>query len=271
MTHLRENRVSETRGPDFLTVDGHRLEYAEYPGRDPALVFLHEGLGCLALWRNFPARIAAATGLRCIVYSRYGYGQSDIRDKPVTIDYMHREADAALPALLQALDIRNPILIGHSDGASIALLAAGLPGVAPKGLVVMAPHVFVEEISIASIRAAGKAFADTDMKARMARYHRDPEKTFRGWHDAWLLPAFRDWNIEACLPSIDCPTLAIQGEDDEYGTLAQLDAVAAGTASPCEVKTLSSCGHAPHKDQPERTEGLMIRFIEELVERTSGF
>ena len=260
----------ETPPPSFVTANGHALEYSDLPGPAPALVFLHEGLGCLSLWRDFPKRIAAATGLRCITYSRYGYGQSDIRREAVSMDYMHREAQAALPDLLDGLGIQNPILIGHSDGASIALLAAGLTGIRPRGVVVLAPHVFVEDISIASIRAAGEAFTATDMRTRMARYHRDPVRTFSGWHDAWLLPEFRDWNIEACLPAITCPVLAIQGEDDEYGTQAQVKATAAGVAGPCSVTILPACGHAPQKDKPQETEALITGFIHGLLERTDA-
>ncbi len=267
---MRENPDVAAPLPTFATANGHTLEYSDLPGSDPALVFLHEGLGCLALWRGFPQRIAAATGRRCLAYSRYGYGQSDILREAFTKDYMHLEAQAALPDLLNGLGIRNPILIGHSDGASIALLAAGSTGIRPAGVVVLAPHVFVEDISIASIQAAGQTFATTDMQARMARYHRDSARTFRGWHDAWLRPDFRDWNIEGCLPSIDCPVLAIQGEDDEYGTEAQLTALAAGLGGPCNVTLLPNCGHAPHKDQQERTEALISKFINGLLERTGA-
>ena len=249
----------------FITAGGHSLEYQLIPAHQinrPTLVLLHEGLGSVAMWRDFPARLAAATGCRTLVYSRYGYGQSDVLVEPFATDYMHREAGQTLPELLAALDLENPVLVGHSDGASIALLHAGA-GHPVAGLAVMAPHCFVEDISIRSIAAAKVAFATTDLPVKLAKYHSDPKRTFLGWNDIWLHPAFRSWNIEDCLPQIRCPILAIQGEDDEYGSMAQIEAIAAGaTAAPdVELLKLADCRHSPHKDQPVAVIDAIDRFL----------
>lgn len=227
------------------------------------LVFLHEGLGSVALWRDFPAAVAAETDRRALVYSRYGYGQSDVLEEPFDIGYMHDEGTIALPGLLDALGLETPILIGHSDGASIALLHAGLSGRKVAGLVLMAPHVFVEPVSVNSIQAIGDQFDRSGMAERLARYHRDPVRTFRGWNDIWLHPAFRDWNIENCLPAIDCPVLVIQGEDDEYGTAEQVLAVERGVSGPCTTIMLPDCGHSPQRDQ----RGPVLRAIGAFVAR----
>jgi pimeloyl-ACP methyl ester carboxylesterase len=246
----------------FLSVRGHRIEYQRIAGAAdcPTLVFLHEGLGSIGQWRDFPARIAAATGLPALVYARYGYGQSDVLQQPFGVDFMHREAIEALPELLRALDIERPILIGHSDGASIALIYAG-SGYGLRGLVALAPHVFVEDISIEGIVAAKQAFATTDLPQKLARHHRDPAKTFYGWNDVWLAPAFRSWNIERYLPAIRCPLLAIQGYGDEYGSMAQLDAIARQAGGPVELQKLEDCGHSPHRDQPDKVASAIVEFV----------
>jgi pimeloyl-ACP methyl ester carboxylesterase len=173
---------------------------------------------------------------------------------------MHREALEMLPELLRSLGVERPILVGHSDGASIALIYAG-SGHPLRGLVAMAPHVFVEDISIAGITAAKQAFETTDLPQKLARHHRDPVKTFYGWNDVWLAPAFRGWNIERFLPAIKCPLLAIQGYGDEYGTMAQVDAIARQAGGPVEVLKLADCGHSPHKDQPEIVATSIIDFV----------
>jgi pimeloyl-ACP methyl ester carboxylesterase len=248
----------------FVTVGNQHLEYALIPPRDaaaPTLVLLHEGLGSLAMWRDFPARLAAATGLATLVYSRLGYGKSDPLAAPRRVDYMHEEALETLPALRDALAIADPILVGHSDGASIALIHAGAGRFPVRGLILEAPHVFVEDVSVASIAAAKEAYATTDLRARLARYHDDVDGAFRGWNDIWLAPAFRDWNIESSLAGVRCPTLVIQGADDEYGTTAQLDAIAAKVAGPIETLLLKDCRHSPHRDQPEAILVAMTRFI----------
>ena len=253
----------------FVGAAGRRLECIDIPAHQvqrPALVFLHEGLGSVAMWRDFPVRVAHATGCRTVVYSRYGYGQSDLLEAPHGTDYMHREAREALPDLLHALGIERPVLVGHSDGASIALIHAGDGRWECAGLALMAPHCFVEDISIRSIEQAKVVFETTDLASKLARYHRDPVSTFHGWNDIWLHPDFRAWNIEDSLPGIRCPILAIQGEDDEYGTMAQVEAIPRGAvASPSvEVLKLADCRHSPHKDQPEAVIRGIVDFVDAL-------
>jgi pimeloyl-ACP methyl ester carboxylesterase len=237
----------------FLKVAGRTLSY-EWVGEErgqPALVFLHEGLGSIRQWRDFPARVAAATGARALVYDRYGYGQSDVLQEPRrTVQFMHQEGLESLPALLSALEIQEPILVGHSDGASIALIHAGA-GHEVRGVVAMAPHVFIEPICLSSIAKASQTFESTDLPQRLGRYHRDARKTFYGWADVWLDPQFKGWDIrDDYLPKVGCPVLAIQGHDDEYGTMAQLDEIEARVAAPCTLLKLENCGHSPFRDQP---------------------
>jgi pimeloyl-ACP methyl ester carboxylesterase len=227
-------------------------------------VFLHEGLGSLAMWRDFPAKVAAATGCRTLVYSRYGYGESDVLTEAFGVRYMHDEALVALPELLDKLGIDKPVLVGHSDGGSIALIHAGGAGRNVAGLILMAPHVFVEDISIASIAQAKVTFETTDLAQKLGKYHRDPVKTFRGWNDIWLHPDFRAWNIEEVLPHVTCPVFAIQGEDDEYGTPAQVEAIRRQAKGEVEVLMLADCRHSPHKDQPQATLEAMAGFIERI-------
>jgi len=253
----------------FVTACGRTLEYQLIPAHQinrPTLVLLHEGLGSVAMWRDFPARLAAASGCHTLVYSRYGYGQSDVLQAPFGTDFMHREAREALPELLAALNIEKPVLVGHSDGASIALLHAGDGRFMVEGLVVMAPHCFVEDISIRSIEAARLAFETTDLPARLAKYHRDVNRTFYGWNDIWLHPEFRPWNIEDCLAGIRCPILAIQGVDDEYGSMAQIEAIAAqASAAPdVELLKLADCRHSPHRDQTQAVIDATVRFVDRL-------
>jgi pimeloyl-ACP methyl ester carboxylesterase len=251
----------------FVEAAGHQLEYQLIPAHQlnrPTLVFLHEGLGSLAMWRDFPAKVAAATGCRTLVYSRYGYGQSDVLETPFGVRYMHDEALLALPRLLDKLDIKRPILIGHSDGGSIALIHAGGARREVAGLILLAPHVFVEDLSIASIAQAKVTFETTDLAQKLGKYHRDPAKTFWGWNDIWLHPDFRAWNIEEYLPKVACPVLALQGEDDEYGTPAQVEAIRKQAKGEVEVLMLADCRHSPHKDQPQATLEAMAGFIERI-------
>jgi pimeloyl-ACP methyl ester carboxylesterase len=251
----------------FVEAAGHQLEYQLIPAHQlnrPTLVFLHEGLGSLAMWRDFPAKVAAATGCRTLVYSRYGYGESDVLAESFGVRYMHDEALVALPELLDKLGIDKPVLVGHSDGGSIALIHAGGAGREVAGLILMAPHVFVEDLSIASIAQAKVAFETADLGQKLGRYHRDPVKTFRGWNDIWLHPDFRAWNIEEVLPRVTCPVLAIQGEDDEYGTPAQVEAIRRQAKGEVEVLMLADCRHSPHKDQPQATLEAMAGFIERI-------
>jgi pimeloyl-ACP methyl ester carboxylesterase len=251
----------------FVRVRERNLEYQLIPAHQinrPTLVLLHEGLGSVSMWRDFPARVATATGCRTLTYSRHGYGRSDVLEEAFKPDFMHREARDVLPELLAALDIENPVLVGHSDGASIALLHAGDRCNTVAGLVVMAPHCFVEDISIRSIEAAKVAFETTDLPEKLAKYHRDARRTFHGWNDIWLDPDFRSWNIEDCLPHIRCPILAIQGVDDEYGTMAQIEAIAAqASSSPgVELLKLADCRHSPHRDQTLAVIDAIGRFID---------
>ena len=227
------------------------------------LVFLHEGLGSIRQWRDFPAKVAAATGRRALVYDRYGYGQSDVlREKRRTVRFMHDEALLALPSLLKELDIEDPILVGHSDGASIALIYAG-SGKKTRGVAAMAPHVFIEPICLSSIEKAAETFETTDLPARLGKYHRDARKTFYGWADVWRDPEFKGWDIrDDYLPNIRCPVLAIQGYDDEYGTMAQLDELQ--RISKAQTLKLEGCGHSPFRDQPERTLEAVAAFIRRI-------
>ena len=259
---------------DFLKAGGHRLEYQIHlPGdRDeahaasrPTLVFLHEGLGSVALWKQFPREVAKAANCPALVYSRLGYGKSDKLAAPRAVDYMHREATEVLPEVLDLLQINTPILIGHSDGASIALIHAGAGKYPVRGVVAMAPHVFVEDITVRSIAEAKRTFQNTDLAQRLGRYHDDPEATFRGWNDIWLHPDFRGWNIEGCLAEIRCPVLLIQREDDQYGTVAQVEAIARQVPGPVETLMLPDCAHSPHQsNQKDATVAAIAGFVSNL-------
>jgi pimeloyl-ACP methyl ester carboxylesterase len=260
--------LSASQEISFVTIRERRLEVgriaAPRPG-GPTLVFLHEGLGSLSMWRDFPQQAVTTTGCAAVAYSRYGHGQSEVLREPRTVDYMHVEALEVLPELLGRLGVRDPVLVGHSDGASIALVyAAGRIEV--RGLVLMAPHVFVEDLSVKSIAEAKTAFETTDLPQRLARHHADADKTFRGWNDIWLDTDFRAWNIEETLPRVHCPILAIQGFDDEYGTMAQLEAIGAQAGGAVELLRLTDCRHSPHRDQPQVVIEAMTRFIERLGE-----
>ena len=246
-----------------MASDPAALETFDIPGDEPALLLLHEGLGSVALWRDFPQRLAAATGRRTLAYSRQGYGRSPPLDGPRRVRYMHDEALEVLPAFRTLHRLDRPVLVGHSDGASIALIHAG-GGHATAGLVLMEPHVFVEDVTGASIAAARDAWRTTDLHRRLARYHDDAEGAFRGWNDVWLLPEFRVWNIEENLSAVRCPVLLVQGRDDEYGTLAQLDAIERQVAGPVERLELPECGHSPHRDQPGPTLAAVARFVAAL-------
>jgi pimeloyl-ACP methyl ester carboxylesterase len=240
-----------------------RLEY-EWVGQAtcavPTVVFLHEGLGSVAMWKDFPARFCHEHGLRGLVFSRYGYGRST--PKPPAEhwlpDFMHAQAQEVLPALFAQLGIERPWLFGHSDGGSIALLHAAKFD--PSGIVVVAPHILVEDISIASIEKARVAYATTDLRARLAKYHDDPDSAFRGWNDIWLDPAFRAWRIDDQLATIRCPVLAVQGEDDEYGSLDQIRGIQARLPQ-TRLCVIPRCGHSPHRDQPALLSAEAGRFI----------
>lgn len=250
----------------FITIGAHHIEYERIEVgllQRPTLVFLHEGLGSLAMWRDFPHRLAHATNCNAIVYSRYGYGNSDALAEHRPVRYMHEEALVALPELLDRLCIDQPILVGHSDGASIAIIYAGGSGRHVAGLVLMAPHVLVEDISIESIAAAKIAYRNTDLREKLARYHADVDSAFRGWNDIWLHPDFRSWNIEEYLSRITCPLLAIQGNDDEYGTGEQLARIERQVAD-VDILELADCRHSPHRDQPAAVIEAATRFVDRV-------
>lgn len=250
----------------FVQADGHRLEYAWFGASAsdaPTIVMLHEGLGSLSLWKDFPARIAAATGSRVLAYSRYGYGRSDPITGPRSVDFMHREALSALPELLDRLAVHEPVLLGHSDGGSIALIHAAAGERPVRALVALAPHVMVEEVSVTSIAIARRTYLDTDWRAKLARHHAHVDSAFWGWNDIWLHPDFRSWNIEPLLPRIAIPILAIQGLDDEYGTLEQIRRIAHGARDALLIE-LPACGHSPHRDQPEAVLGALCRFLKHV-------
>jgi pimeloyl-ACP methyl ester carboxylesterase len=251
----------------FVTIDGVRIEYERLDGaggRDDTIVLLHEGLGSVAAWRDYPATLAQATGWRVVVYSRRGYGWSDPIPAPRAVGFMHDEALVVLPALLDALGVDRPLLVGHSDGGSIALIHAGGSSRPVRGVVTLAAHVFVEDLTIQGIVAANAAFAATDLRERLGRTHRDAEATFRGWCDIWLDPAFRDWNIEAFLPRITCPVLAIQGLDDQYGTSAQVEAIRRGVGAKARGLLIPACRHSPHREQEAATTAAIVGFVREL-------
>jgi pimeloyl-ACP methyl ester carboxylesterase len=246
----------------------HRLDYRLEPGPPgddrPPLVFLHEGLGSVELWRTFPDQVRAAAGEpTTLVYSRAGYGRSSPVEHPWPVGYMHREALEVLPEVLARLGLERPVLIGHSDGASIALLHAG-SGHPVAGLVLLAPHVFVEDVSVAGIAAAGAAYPSTGLRERLARYHDDVDGVFWGWNDVWRSSAFRDWNIEPFLFGIEVPVLAIQGDADEYGTLAQLDAIEAGVRGPFERLVVAGGGHVLHTGDARQLVDAVSRFVRSL-------
>jgi pimeloyl-ACP methyl ester carboxylesterase len=251
---------------EFLTIQNRRIEFVRLPSAHPqplapAIVFLHEGLGSLAMWRDFPQRVADATGCEAIVYSRNGYGRSAALSEPHRPDYMHHEALAVLPELLDQLAAERPILFGHSDGGSIALIHAGA-GLRPvDGVIVMAPHVMVEDIAIAGIEKTRAAYLSGDLRQRLAKYHDHPDAAFRAWHEIWLDPQFRSWNIEAFLPRIACPVLAIQGDDDEYASVEQIERIAR-QAPTVELLKLAACGHSPQRDQAQMVIAAVAAFVE---------
>lgn len=245
-----------------------QIEYA-FVGRTdadaPWLVILHEGLGSLAMWRDFPQRLCEACGVRGLVYSRPGYGRSTPRpaDEHWAPDFMHRQAREVLPALLAALDAPPRYhLFGHSDGASIALIHAASFPQRVASATVLAPHILVEPLSIANIEVARSAYRDGDLRQKLARYHDDVDSAFWGWNDIWLAPGFRDWTLRDLLPDIRCPVLAVQGHDDQYGTMAQVDGIAEALApEQCQLLKLDHCGHSAHRDQPEAVIGATRQFL----------
>jgi pimeloyl-ACP methyl ester carboxylesterase len=245
-------------------IDLESLWIGPSPDAAPTLVFLHEGLGSASAWRDFPRRLVERTGCGALVYSRRGYGSSPPAELPRPIKYMHKEA-AVLDDVLRHHRIREAILVGHSDGASIALIYAGRTRSGPlKALILEAPHVFAEPMGIESIAAMKQAYETTDLRERLARHHRDVENAFRGWNDVWLDPRFREWNIEEFLGAITVPVLLIQGTDDEYGTWKQIEAIERQVHSPVEILRVPRAGHAPHRDQP----GLVLERMSAFIQAT---
>jgi len=232
----------------------------------PLIVFLHEGLGSVSMWKDWPVQVCEAAGCRGLVYSRYGYGRSTARpqDDAWPVDFMHREAHDVLPALLEVLGVNarrdKPVLFGHSDGGSIALLYAARYPDAVAGVIAAAPHILVEDVSLTSIAAARRAYLKSDLRARLDRHHQDVDSAFWGWNDIWLNPEFRAWNIEDDLSRITCPVLAIQGTGDEYGTLAQVHGIRR-RAPQTELLEIPDCGHSPHRDQPATVVQAVARFV----------
>lgn len=231
------------------------------------LIFLHEGLGSVSLWKDWPAQMCAAANCRGLVFSRYGYGASTPKphDEKWPVSYMHTQAQEALPALFKALGMEHekPIFFGHSDGGSIALLYAAMYPDSVKAIAVAAPHIFIEDLTIASIEGAREAYLTTDLPQKFKRYHQDPDATFWAWNDIWLNPEFRAWNIESFLAKIRCPILAIQGRDDEYGTLDQIQGIKR-IATQTKLCIIDDCRHSPHKDQPQATTDAVTEFIKSL-------
>ena len=259
----------------IFNVSGVQLEVAivgPVSPSTPALVFLHEGLGSVSLWRDWPAELCSQLQMPGLVYSRQGYGQSDatanvrnnskvlngVRQGRLQADYMHHEALAVLPRLLQGLGIQNPILIGHSDGGTIALIYASHHPVA--ACVVMAPHVMVEDISVNAVAKARDAFLQGSLRERIAKFHADVDGAFWQWNDVWLSSAFRGFDIRKEIEGITAPLLAIQGEEDAYGTMAQIDDIALHVPHAEQVK-LASCGHSPHRDQPSQVHSAIAQFL----------
>ena len=253
----------------FLEIDDLSIEYLHHvvDAVQPTLVFLHEGLGCIRMWRNFPEALAAATGCNLLIYNRAGYGASSPAKLPRQVRYMHDEALNVLPAVLNALNIGQHILIGHSDGGSIALINGG--GAASPtllGIVTLAAHVFNEELCVRSIEQAKVAYGTTRLREKLAKYHANVDNTFWGWNDIWLHPDFWHWNLEEYLPTINVPLLVIQGADDQYGTVAQVEAIVRGVVNADTTKCLTpDCKHAPHLEQQEATLTAIVSFVRMVI------
>jgi pimeloyl-ACP methyl ester carboxylesterase len=251
-----------------LVAAGRRLEAMAFgppPGLAPTIVMLHEGLGCVALWRDFPIKVAAATGWGVFAYSRAGYGQSDPVELPRPLDYMSREARETLPEVLDAIGFQRGLLLGHSDGASIAAIYVGdHSDDRVEGLVLMAPHVFTEAGGLASIAEAREAYATGDLRAKLTKYHAHVDSAFCGWNGAWLDPGFKAWNIEPFVERWRVPALLIQGADDQYGTIAQIRAIEARARTPVTSLILEACRHSPQFDRPQATLDGIVAFCRRL-------
>ncbi len=262
---------------DFVWKDGAKVTiraggamlegacFGPTPSEAPTIVMLHEGLGCVKLWNDFPQKLAQETGHGVFAYSRAGYGQSEPADLPRPIDYMTREALDVLPDVLDAIGVEHGVLLGHSDGASIAAIYAGsVEDRRIRGIVLIAPHFFTEEMGLASIVAARSVYTDGDLRAKLEKSHKDPDNAFWGWNDAWTDPAFKSWNIEEVIDYLRIPVLAIQGADDQYGTLAQIKALEDRLYSPLDAVILDDCKHLPHREKQEETLAAISDFVKRL-------
>ncbi|PCH45998.1 MAG: alpha/beta hydrolase [Hyphomicrobiales bacterium] len=251
----------------FLQIGSSSLEYACYgahPNEATTIVMLHEGLGCVALWRDFPKLLAKATGHGVFVYSRAAYGKSDACDLPRPLDYMTGEAMDVLPVVLNEIGLQKIILLGHSDGATIAAIYAGMGGdMRVRGVILMAPHFFTEELGLKSIAEAKVSYETGDLREKLTKYHGDVDCAFKGWNDVWLDPKFKSWDVTDVIDYLRIPVLAIQGRDDEYGTLAQIEEIENRIYSPVDVEIFDDCGHGPHLDQIEKT----LATIEDFTSR----
>jgi pimeloyl-ACP methyl ester carboxylesterase len=244
--------------PSIIDLAGGPVEYCLVPGEGPVVVFLHEGLGSMRLWRDLPARLAP--GRPILVWSRHGYGQSSVVPPPRPVSYMHHEALDVLPELLESLRLEEAALVGHSDGASIALIhASGRSSI--RGVVAIAPHVLVEDRTVEAIEAAREAYLRGELRSKLARHHNDVDATFWGWNGVWLNPAFQEWNIEEYLPAVACPLLAVQSEDDPYGSVEQLERISRSAGGPVASLVLGSGGHAPHISHPETVMPAVEAFL----------
>lgn len=261
---------------EFINVDGKKLEtcfYGQYHKEAPTLVLLHEGLGCVDLWKDFPSRVQEETGLNVFAYSRAGYGRSDQVDLPRPLTYMHHEGLSVLPQVLDAAGLSNVVLLGHSDGGSIALInAGGVNDPRVRGVMTMAAHVFNEDICVENIEYAKKFYETGNLREGLKRYHGDNvDNAFLGWNGAWLDPGFLEWNLEEFLPKIKVPTMVIQGIDDEYGTLRQVDAICNQVGGATEKLVLDACKHSPHKDQPDAIIKSIKQFTSQVWDNSQSF
>lgn len=253
-------------------IDGHWLETARIEARRvdlPTFVLLHEGLGSVSHWKEFPQILAETTGAGLFLYSRYGHGLSDALQEPRSVSYMHHEAQVVLPEILETARIERPLLLGQSDGASIAILYAGTFPDSPAGLVLEAPHVFVEDVTVSSIAKARGLYQETDLPHRLGRYHTSADSLFWGWNNIWLDPGFRNWNIEPSLDFIRCPVLVLQGAQDEYGSVKQIEAIQTRIPAASAV-ILESCRHAPHRDCCDATLAAINHFLGRLPHFQTG-
>jgi pimeloyl-ACP methyl ester carboxylesterase len=253
----------------FLDLDGMRLEYrmiGPRPADGPTIVMLHEGLGCVGLWNTFPDKLQAATGAGVFVYSRVSYGQSSPVRLPRPLTFMHDEAKVVLPHVLDAIGFRRGLLFGHSDGASIATIYAGsAQDHRVRGLILIAPHFFTEDMGIAAIARAKEAYETTDLRTKLARWHVDVDNAFRGWNDAWLDPDFRQWEITTELAYIRVPILIVQGANDQYGTIKQIETAERECYCPVEVALMPGVAHAPHREAPEALLKITSEFANRLL------